>query len=363
MQKSHLYVTVLFGPIGDAIMTTALFDDILNLDPQAHFVVLARNNAGMMRDIMRAYPQIEIREIPSGAASLRVFASTFTKRCNFLALGVAGKYSLRIKLFFALLSLRPGNRVIGFNDRESGHRSKLWIHKIFFFDPTMRTIDNFRQLLPPLFGERVRALFGTPPHVALELQKPEEWSLAEGSYIAIHFFGSRVIRRLPPRRMVGLLKELRRLYPTYTLVLTGSREDTAAAEDLKKAVPDIELCMDKSLLEVGYIIEHAALYVGVDTGITHLAGVLQQKSIILSHSADPMWMPLYNPNARVLLNSTRCTCWTTGDCLVVEDGVAYRRCLVDISDTLILSSIALAMQNSDRTVVGFAGKIDEKDNG
>ena len=363
MRRSHLYVTVLFGPIGDAIMTAALFDDILSLDPEACFVVLARNNASMMRDIMRAYPQVDIREIPGGLRALKVYAAMFARRCNFLALGVAGKYSLRIKVFFTLLALRPGNRVIGFNDRESGHQRRLWIHKIFFFDPTHRTIDNFRMLLPPLFGERAEALFGTPPRVRLALQKPSGWSLAPGSYIAIHFFGSRVIRRLPPRRMIALLRELRKRYPRYTLVLTGSRDDRAAAEDLKREVPEVELFIDKPLLEVGYVIEHAALYVGVDTGITHLAGVLQQKSIILSHSADPMWMPLYNPNARVLLNSARCTCWTTGDCIVVEDGVQYRRCLVDISDSLILDSIALAMYSPERAVPGFAGKVDEKDHG
>lgn len=363
MQKSHRYCTVLFGPIGDAIMTAALFDDIFALDPEARFVVLARNNAGVMRDIMRAYAQVEVREIPPGLAAFSVFARMFAQRCNFLALGVAGKYSLRIKLFFALLALRPGNRVIGFNDRDSGQKNKLHIHQVFFFDPTMRTIDNFRKLLVPLFGQRAEALFGKPPHVALELQKPEGWSLAEGAYIAVHFFGSRVIRRLPPRRMVGLLKDLRRLYPNYMLVLTGSKDDKASAEELKRMVPEVELCIDAPLLEVGYVIEHAALYVGVDTGITHLAGVLQQKSIILSHSADPMWMPLYNPNARVLLNSTRCTCWTTGDCIVEEDDVQYRRCLVDISDELILSSIARALQSSERSVPNFAGKIDEKDNG
>lgn len=363
MERPQVYVTVLFGPIGDAIMTAALFDDILSLDPQAQFIVLARNNARMMRDIMRAYPQVEIREIPAGLASLKVFAAMFARPCNFLALGVAGKYSARIKLFFTLLALRPGNRVIGFNDRDSGQESKLWIHQVFFFNPAERTIDNFRQLLPPLFGERAQALLGTPPQVSLDLEKPAGWSHAPGSYIAIHFFGSRVIRRLPPRRMIGLLKELRRLYPTYTLVLTGSRDDRASAEDLQHAVPEVELFIDKALLEVGYVIEHAALYVGVDTGITHIAGVLQQKSIILSHSADPMWMPLYNPNARVLLNSTRCTCWTTGDCIVVEDGVEYRRCLVDISDALILDSIHIAMQSNARSTPGFAGKIDEKDNG
>ncbi len=363
MHKPHLYVTVLFGPIGDAIMTAALFDDILSLDSDARFLVLARNNASMMRDIMGGYPQVEIREIPAGLTSFGVYASIFIKRCNFLALGVAGKYSARIKLFFTLLALRPGNRVIGFNDRDSGQQSKLWIHKVFFFDPTARTIDNFRKLLPPLFGNRAEALFGKPPHVAFDLQKPEGWAHAPGTYITIHFFGSRVIRRLPVRRMVTLLTELRQHYPDYTLVLTGSRDDRDAAEELQRAVPDIVLFIDKPLLEVGYVIEHAALYVGVDTGITHLAGVLQQKSIILSHSADPMWMPLYNPNARVLLNSSRCTCWTTGDCIVVEDGIAYRRCLVDISDALILESIRLAMQGASRSVPGFAGKIDEKDNG
>lgn len=357
--KSDRYITVLFGPIGDALMTAALFDDILALQPTARFVVLARNGVPLIRDIMRAYPQVSVREIPNGWHALPLFASLFAKRCTFLALGVAGKYSLRLKLFFLLLSLRPGNYTLGFNDRESGQTSRLPIRRVFLFDPAHSTIDNFRRLLPPLFGEAAAQRRGLPPHAALELECPHE-ALEPGRYIVIHFFGSRVIRRLPPRRMKHLLVELRRRYPQYRLVLTGSAADSAAADEVAAAAPDVLCIIARPLLEVGWIIEHAALYIGVDTGITHLAGVLGQKSIIISHSADPMWMPLYNPNARVLLNSTRCTCWTTGDCLVEEDGVQYRRCMYDISDDLILDSVALALSSSARSVPRFAGLVDEK---
>lgn len=361
MNHSRLYSTVLFGPIGDALMTVALFDDILMLEPDARFLVLVRTNAGLVREIMQAYSCVSVQEIPNGLRSIPFFASIVVRRSTFLALGVAGVYSLRLKCFFLLLSIRPGNRTIGFNDRESGQKSRLPIQQVFLFDPTQRTIDNFRRLLVPLFGEAVfERIRGKPPRVMLDTQRPLEWTLTSKKYIVIHFFGSRTIRRLPPRRMKHLLRELWRLYPYYALVLTGSESDRRIAEDIASAIPNPTLCIGLPLLQVAWIIEHSALYFGVDTGITHLAGVLQHKSIILSHSADPMWMPLYNLNARVLLNSTRCVCWTTGDCTIEEDGVTYRRCLFDISDACILDSVALALSSEAPNVPLFAGMVDEK---
>jgi len=108
------------------------------------------------------------------------------------------------------------------------------------------------------------------------------------------------------------------------------------------------------ILEVAWLVGHAALYIGVDTGITHLAGVLGQKSIVISHFGDPTWIPTYNPNVRALVNSVR-----GKDAYIEEDGVRYRAAMYDISDIFFLDSVRLALSNTNRTVPLFAGFKDE----
>jgi ADP-heptose:LPS heptosyltransferase len=42
------------------------------------------------------------------------------------------------------------------------------------------------------------------------------------------------------------------------------------------------------------------LYVGVDTGITHLASVLKAPSLVIAHNGASNWLPYYNENSIVI---------------------------------------------------------------
>jgi ADP-heptose:LPS heptosyltransferase len=164
---------------------------------------------------------------------------------------------------------------------------------------------------------------------------------------------------LPHHRWISLLTKIAKEHPEYPILLTATGPDREQAEDIAAKVPGAHALINLPILEVAGVIDGAALYIGVDTGITHLAGVLQQKSIIISHFGDPAWIPTYNPNARALANSKRCVCRTTGDCFVIEDGVPYRRCMYDISDEAIVVSVHVALSLPQRSVPGFTGFKDE----
>ena len=71
--KSHSILAPMFGPIGDSLMAIAFFDDILRLDPHASFCMITRHNASIIADLAHAYQQIEVRQIPSGFASIPFF--------------------------------------------------------------------------------------------------------------------------------------------------------------------------------------------------------------------------------------------------------------------------------------------------
>lgn len=324
-----------FGPIGDTLLMLAFFDDILRLEPAARFTVLASVNAGTIRELSAAYPSVEIVRIP-GPAGLPTFALGLLRRKSTVIVpGVARTYSLKLKLFFWILSLRPGNLVLGFREW-SGMRGWLPFDRSFSFDFKKPVMENYRGLiqyiLPDSLPSRETAGF-QPPRVRLNLQKPSDFPLPPGSYLIVHMFGTRARYSFPPKRWRLLLTELRRRFPSHQLVLTGGAKDETAINRIADGVPGVRTFINRPILEVAGIIHDAAAYIGVDTGITHLAAVQGVKSVVIGHNTDPMWLPYYNPNGSVLTDNTRCLCRgdKSGDCVIYEDSAAYRRCTYDVS--------------------------------
>lgn len=348
------FITVLFGPLGDGLMALALFDDILSVAPDASLLILTRRNAAMLQTLASEYPQVEVREIPRGLLALPFFTSIMLRPgWTLLTLGlVSVGYSLPPRLFFVALSLVPGNRTIGFHDR--------LLDVSLNFDISLLMIDNLRRLLPYALSQWEKRT-GVPPRLRLRLDKPKDFPFERGKYIVAHLFGVSIPHTLPPHRWRALFARIRKEYPTYQIILTGIPSQNALAEEVVAGQEGVSIRTDLSMHELAYVVDNAALYIGIDTGATHLAGLLQQKSLVIRHCADPTWIPTYNPHARVLLNSTRCTPTDPMLCaLVNEEGREYRRSTYDISDELLYTSVALALSSPESRVPLFAGLVDER---
>ncbi len=176
----------------------------------------------------------------------------------------------------------------------------------------------------------------------------------------LHLFGASIKHAIPLERWRRLLGWLHHEHPGLGLVLTGMPAESEVIAEVSAGLP-VHAAVGFSMPELIEAIDGAALYVGIDTGVTHLACLLQQKSLVVRHCSDPSWVPDYNPNARILLNSRNCNPEDPTHCLVVsKEGVEYRRCAYDISDKILIESVALALSRKERHVPGFAGIIDEK---
>ncbi len=359
MRHSSHFLTVLFGPIGDTLMALALFDDILSLEPNATLHILSRRNVRLIRDLSSSYPQIKVLEIPSGIASLPFFLRLLLQRWTLLTLGVSGVYSLRLKLFFFFLTHLPGNRTVGFNDRLPGEKKWLPLQEVIQFEEKYFIIDNFRRLLPFIFGIEGQQMHGRAPKVSLQTALPKDFPFLKGQYIATNLFSVSSHRSRPLWQWKQLLPKIAATYPHLPLIIMGGPDDAEQCEELAHVVPGAVAMPGLPLLEAAGVIENSSLYLGVDTGITHLAGVLQHKSLIFSHYSFPTWLPTYNPNARAIANGCRCECRKGGKCVIEDGGRQYRRCLYDISDEAALSAIDLALSSKNGSVKGFAGFIDE----
>ncbi len=359
MKTSPHFLTVLFGPIGDTLMAIALCDDILRLAPESTFLFLTRRNAKFIKELTASYPSIEVRQIPEGLRAIPFFISILSKRWTLLTLGVTGVYSLRIKFFFLALKLLPGNRTIGFNDRLPGVRGWLPLQTVIQFDERY-IIDNFRRLLCFVFDEEeLKGVAGRAPRVILAERMPKGFTYVAGQYIAVNPFGSNTTKSWPKERWIVLLAKIVQKYPAYPLVLIGGPREKEDIIEIAKEVPHTEAMPSLPLLEAAYVIDKAALYIGVDTGPTHIAGVLQQKSLMINHFMFPAWRPTYNPNARSLANSKRCTCNSGEPCTVVVQGVTHSTCMYDIGDEFVVDSVVMALSSPHRHVPGYGGFFDE----
>lgn len=340
--------------MGDTLMALALFDDIARVAPNASLLILTRRNVAMIRTLASEYPRVEVREIPRGFLTAPFFIRILLRPgWTLLTLGLVSiGYSLPLRFFFFTLSLIPGNRTIGFHDR--------LLDVSLDFDISLLMIDNLRRLLPYALPQW-RGRTGTLPRLRVRAEKPKNFSFARGTYIVAHLFGVSIPHTLPPYRWHALFARIRKEYPLYQILLTGTPSQHSLADEVVAEQEGIIIRTDLSMHELVYVIENAALYIGIDTGVTHLAALLQQKSIVIRHCADPSWIPTYNPHARVLLNSARCTPEDPMLCALVSEGCReYRRSTYDISNKLIFDSIALALSQHQRNIPSFAGLIDEK---
>jgi heptosyltransferase-3 len=326
------FVTVLFGSLGDALMALAFFDDLLKLAPDATLLILTRRNAELLRALAREYPQIKVREIPRGLRAAPFFARLLARRYTLLTLGLVSiGYSLPLRLFFLMLRL-AGSRTIGFHDKLLQVRLDFDISKLM--------IDNLRRLLP--YGLPGTLAPAGAPSVRLPQDAPR--AAPQGPYVVAHLFGASISNALPPHRWRSMIGHVLKKYPACRIVLTGSPHEHGRLADIAQGFSNVEMRTDLSISELAYLVGHAALYIGIDTGVTHIAGVLQKESVIVRHCGDPTWMPSYNPNAAVLFDPSRCMPEDPLNCAIVgEEGVGYRRCAYDISDEALFGAIDRAL--------------------
>jgi ADP-heptose:LPS heptosyltransferase len=328
------------GHIGDAVMVTSLFAEITREMPHLKILYLVRRNASFIADLARAYPAITVIPISSSPLkALKAILPLFALQSTVIAPPPWGARPFILKILSFLFILR-GDTVIAFQDRG------MWqpYSAVIAHDKSKRYIDNLRAAAALAYLPTNP--IGSPPRLKLLSSLPSDFPFAAKPYIVLHPFPHMsTAKTLPLRRWIHLVQELRRKYPAYGIVITGAEVDRAQAQEIAAAVDEGVICaIDRPLLEVAGLIEHAKLYIGVDTGPTHIAGVLHAPSVILAQQKDPMWLPTYNPNATLISEKKNCVCGIPGKtCGAWEEGKLYRRCVYDIPDEMILSAVSVKL--------------------
>lgn len=315
-------VLVTLGAIGDALMVASAADTAS--ERVQDVIILATRNVETIRTLVRGNTHISVFPITFPTLSMFVVGKP-TVVCFPPTFGVLPK---TLKGVAALLTLIPQVRTVGFQDRGSWQPYTRTIR----FDPSILFIENLENLLIEA-GIPVKSLV---PHAVFTpvLSETPKHSMF------IHPFAANLKRSLPPRRWQTLVNTLEKTYPNHTLYVSAFGAETEQAQEWFKATR-VTFLINRPIDEIAGYLTKADVYIGVDTGITHLAGVFHVPSVVIGNQSNPTWLPIYNPHARILTNDTRCTCTGDkgGDCTVYEDGKPYYRCLYDIEDTDIIAAV------------------------
>jgi hypothetical protein len=299
-------------------------------------------------EMLKAYPHIRIVYFDWSHLKniLVLFFGSFNKKNIFVYPPSFGRAPILVRFFSRMLTLfnTKSRCVAALPNNEMGDAlfftkvSPLDLHKNIFFS----TLD----LLSAVSTEKVQ-----PPALIFSYDASLRKKLPR-EYIVFHPFAANEGRTYPDSLSKKLLAYLIETYPHYKIILSGSSKDLARAKKIIDSVPrghtfiePIQTYIGEHFSGTSQVLSDATLYIGVDTGITHLAAHVHVPSVILGNQSNPMWLPTYAPSVTVLFNEQHCTCTfdKKGFCHQEVDGKIYYRCMVEISWQSLCSAIELRL--------------------
>jgi len=304
------------------------------------------HRSGLYKEIVAMYPHIEIVFLhrDNTLPILRLLIETMFQQNTFLYPPSFGAPPLLVRWFSYLLCwFRTDSRVIGYV-LEQQKSDRFFYSKVL---PVDLDKNIFTAVSSMTEGDGEQA--HTPPSLLFSYDASLVAKLPK-KYLVFHPFAAGEVRTYPDSLSVKLLNYLLETYPDHTVIISGSLADEERAKKIQaqltahpSRVQFIEDLVPKSFGQTVQLVSMADLYIGVDTGITHVAAHLGTPTIVLANRSNPMWLPEYSHSTTVLYNLEHCSCTPDkkGDCRIEVDGMLYFRCMVEIPWQSIRSAIEL----------------------
>ena len=277
--------------IGDVLLTTPLIDAAKRRWPAAQIDVLGF--AGTL-GILRGNPQIhELIEVPAGSGWLQSLA-LIRRLWRGYDLALVAQYSDRAHLYGAIAARTRSGLIL--KRRSTGWWKRLLLdHAVVVdHDQTHAVLEKLRLLEP--WSAPAEAVSVQPP---LGAALPAEVAQRLGARFVVLHVPTLVRYKLwPIAHQVSLFRAL--LGDGLQVVLTGGpsaadRARTAEVMNGVGAVSDarlLDLAGALDLNQMVTLLRGAALYIGPDTSITHLAAACGTPVVALFGPIDPrLWGP------------------------------------------------------------------------
>jgi heptosyltransferase-3 len=282
--------------IGDVLVTTPLIQAARRIWPGARFDFLGyRGKLDMLKGNPELHDLIETSEHPSLWEYLRLFNRLFQR----YDLAIITQPSDRAYFFGSLAALRRVGVVV--QDTPKNYQKSAWKRSICMH---WVAVDYFEQhviveklkLLEPFYQAKGLDLFANPISVTPpigQVLNPALQSQLRQPYIVLHPGPLNGYKRWPLGYWAQLIKELVAI--DYQIVLSASpaEQDLALNRDILSLL-DHEVSQSVldtkghlNLPQVKTVLDGAALYIGVDTSVTHLAAACEIPTIALFGPTPP----------------------------------------------------------------------------
>jgi heptosyltransferase-1 len=228
---------------------------------------------------------------------------------------------IKTGLVMAAARVRPGGQKIGMANgtEDSGYEGASRIFHSRSIPVALRThaVERGRAVAAAAIGYAI----DTPPDFGLPAPDPGRrpaW-MPEGDY-AVFFHGTaRDAKKWAPANWIALGQALA---PMAILLPWGSPKEKEEAEHLAAALPNARLLPKLSMMDAVDLARHAALAVGVDTGLTHIAAAFLRPTVEI-YCDSPRWKTEGNWSPRIV------NLGDTGSPPSIDEVVAAARSLLE----------------------------------
>jgi heptosyltransferase-1 len=209
---------------------------------------------------------------------------------------------IKTGIVMAAARVRPGGKKVGLANgtEDSGYEG---ISRIFHtlsvpVAPRTHAVARGRQVAAAALGYAL----DSPPDFNLPAPDPDRrpaWMPA-GDY-AVFFHGTaRDAKKWAPANWIGLGQALEQTQTRLPILLPwGSAREKAEAEALAAALPNAVVLPRLSMMDAVELARHAALAVGVDTGLTHIAAAFVRPTVEI-YCDSPRWKTEGNWSPRIV---------------------------------------------------------------
>jgi len=292
------------GSIGDFLMVLFLMENIHESasfsKTKLHIVVPSRNFS-FLQSIAKAYPFIRLHRggVLGGVVTLRYI---FSKKIV-ITPPTPGVLSHKIKVYGKALSFFSGSIFVGFRDLSNDNS---YYDILLTYNTKQPYVDTMQDIVRAIGGVISKKI---PTLIFQEnLNTLSHYALSKGEYIVIAPYAATKGRSITKEDILRIIEEITVRPSGYKIVLVGSLRDRKELVNIvgEGAGNVVNLAGVLSFSELATIIAHTQLFIGVDTGTSHIAGFLGVKSIVVAHNGTPNWLPYYNKNARILYRVHNC---------------------------------------------------------
>lgn len=338
MLLTNILVIHVSGRIGDTLLITPMLQNIKQYYPTANITILAHRNTA---HLLKNNPYIYKVAILSKRKSYRR-GWLFRKKYD-MAFVVSGPKEYCDA--FIKYAYRVSKKVVAFEAK-----NKLLEQCIDYtvkknYTDGRHIVDYFHDLATAvgISYTNKRISFVATEVELTEAERLLQSSMPQNCYpiigIKITSLASRSYRDWSSQYLLELASSIVKKYPKSGFILFGGLGECASNQSMAKQLPTPVLDLSgKCLRSIGAMMSYLHLYIGVDTGVSHLMSTYDIPMIILYHpyNSPSKACPINHPNFYALECQQK-----------FNDGIEINNLMSTITPNQVLEKVTIALNTND----------------